>query len=201
MFHSGSLSESAQGQSPADSYVYDPLDVRPAELEREPYADYLSDQRYVLHLNGDGLVYHSAPFEEALEVTGTLRLVLWIALDVPDTDLQVTVYEILADGSSIQLTQDWIRARYRESLREEKRVELGAILPYTFDGFFFFSRRIAKGSRLRLFLNSPNSIYIQKNYNGGGVIADESGADARTAHVTVYHDAEHPSYLVMPIVK
>jgi predicted acyl esterase len=60
---------------------------------------------------------------------------------------------------------------------------------------------VAKGSRLRLYVTSPNSIYIQKNYNGGGVVAEESGADARTAHVTVYHDAEHPSTLDFPIVE
>jgi putative CocE/NonD family hydrolase len=199
-FHSGSLSEAAPGQSSPDSYTYDPLDTRREELEREPVANYYTDQRYVLHADGDGLVYHSAPFEAAVEVTGKLKLVVWLALDVPDTDFQVTVYEILADGSSIQLAQDLLRARYRESLREPKLVEAGAILPYTFDGFMFFSRRIAKGSRLRLFFTSPNSIYFQKNYNGGGVVAEESGADARTAHVTLYHDAEHPSYLELPIV-
>lgn len=200
-FHSGSLSETVLAQSAPDTYTYDPLDTRWEALERAPYPNYLSDQRYVLFTQGDGLIYHSAPFEEAVEVTGKLKFVAWIALDVPDTDFAVTVYEILEDGSSIQLSQDRMRARYRESLREPKLVEQGAILPYTFDAFTFFSRRIAKGSRLRLFFTSPNSIYLQKNFNGGGVVADESGADARTAHVTLYHDAEHPSYLELPIVE
>ncbi len=30
---------------------------------------------------------------------------------------------------------------------------------------------------------------------------EESGKDARTAHVTLYHDAEHPSFLELPLVK
>jgi predicted acyl esterase len=64
----------------------------------------------------------------------------------------------------------------------------------------FFSRQIAKGSRLRLVICCPNSIYVEKNYNSGGVVADESGQDARTAHVTLYHDDEHPSFLELPIV-
>jgi hypothetical protein len=42
---------------------------------------------------------------------------------------------------------------------------------------------------------------MQKNYNSGGVVAEESGKDARTAHVTLYHDAEHPSCLELPVVK
>jgi hypothetical protein len=41
---------------------------------------------------------------------------------------------------------------------------------------------------------------MQKNYNSGGVVAGESGQDARTAHVTLYHDPEHPSYLELPVV-
>jgi predicted acyl esterase len=80
-------------------------------------------------------------------------------------------------------------------------VKPGEINRYEFSGFTFFSRRIAKGSRLRLVLTSPNSIYTEKNYNGGGVVAEESGKDARTAHVMLYHDSDHPSSLELPLVK
>ena len=202
-FHSGFLSEQKPSQSPPDNYVYDPLDVRPAELEREQVEDYLTDQRYALNLFGNGLVYHSEPFPEATEITGSLKFVAWMAMDVPDTDFRVDVYEIQPDGTSIRLTLrgDRMRARYRESLRQEKLVKPGEINRYEFNSFRFFSRRIAKGSRLRLVLRSPNSIYWQKNYNSGGVVAEESGKDARTAHITLYHDPEHPSFLELPVAK
>ena len=183
------------------SQITDPLDVRSAELEREEVKNFITDQRYVLNLFDNGLVYHSAPFEADTEITGCLKFVVWIALDVPDTDFQVTVYEILPDGTSIQLTWDWLRARYRQSLREEHLVTPGEINRYEFSSFAFTSRRIAKGSRLRLLIKSPNSINIQKNYNSGGVVAEESGKDARTAHVSVYHDADHLSYLELPLIK
>ena len=124
-----------------------------------------------------------------------------MALDVPDTDFQASVSEILSNGKHISLTDDILRARYRESLRHEKLIAPGEINRYDFDGFTFFSRRIARNSRLRLVISSPNSIYIQKNYNSGGVIAEESGRDARVAHVTLYHDTAHPSCLELPIVK
>jgi len=201
VFHSGTLEETPPAEAQPDHSIYDPLDVRPADLERVEIKNYITDQRYALNLFGNGLVYHSAPFEADTEITGYLKLVVWIALDVPDTDFQATVYEILRDGSSIALTQDLLRARYRESLRQEKLVTMGEINRYEFDGFTFFSRRIAQGSRLRLLITSPNSIHIQKNYNSGGVVADESGKDARTAHVTLYHAAEHVSYLELPLVK
>jgi putative CocE/NonD family hydrolase len=201
IFRSGSLIDGKPDKAGSDSYVYDPLDVRPAELERDEIPNYLTDQRSAFNLFGNGLVYHSEPFAENTEVTGYLKLVVWMSMDVPDTDFQVSVYEIKSDGTSVLLTSDMLRARYRDSLTEARLVKPGEINRYQFDGFTFFSRRVAKGSRLRLLLSSPNSISLEKNYNSGGDVAGETGKDARTAHITLYHDAEHPSSLEIPVVK
>lgn len=201
VFHSGTLGETRPAMSEPDRYTYDPLDTRPGELEINPSPNGLTDQTQELNLFGGGLVYHSEPFARDTEVTGYLKFVAWMSMDVPDTDFQVAVYEITPSGTSILLTQDMMRARYRESLKEQKLVKPGDINRYEFSGFTFFSRQIAKGSRLRLVVCSPNSIQLEKNYNSGGVVAEESGKDARTAHVSLYHDNQHESYLVTPVVK
>jgi uncharacterized protein len=198
VFHSGALEPKPPKDSPPDAYTYDPLDNRPGDLEREEIKDYLTDQTYDLNLFGNGLVYHSAPLPRDTEATGWVKLRLWLRLDVPDTDFNVTLAEVLPRGKVIRLTQDQVRARYRESLRREKLAIPGEIAEYAFEGFPFFSRRLAKGSRLRLVVTCLNSIFYQKNYNAGGVVARESGKDARTAHVSLYHDAEHPSWLELP---
>ena len=200
VFHSGQLADQLPASAP-DKFVYDPGDMRPAELEKEDFSKPYTDERYVLNLFGNGVVYHSEPFPEATEISGEVKLSVWMAMDVPDTDFTVTLYEILPDGTSIQLTGDGLRARYRESLREARLVTPGQITRYDFDGFTWFSRLVSKGSRLRLVLSCINSIYFEKNYNSGGDVETESGKDARVAHVTVYHDAEHPSALEIPIVK
>jgi putative CocE/NonD family hydrolase len=202
VFHSGSLTEQQPTNSQPDTYVYDPLDTRPGEIMEQNYAArYITDQSHPLNLFGNGLVYHSEPFREDTEMTGYVKLITWIELDVPDTDFMATLYEITPDGSSIHLTQDYIRARYRLSLREEKLVIPGEINRYVFDWFVFTSRLITKGSRMRLVFCCPNTPQLEKNYNSGGVVHEESGADARTAHIKLYHDAEHPSYLELPIVR
>lgn len=199
--NSGRLSDAKPAGTQPDRYVYDPLDVRPAELEKEDIANNLTDQRYALNLFGNGVVYHSEPFTADTEISGFVKLTAWMAIDTPDTDFSATLYEILPEGTSVELTSDVIRARYRESLSQEKLVKPGEINEYVFDGFTFFSRRIAKGSRLRLVLNCPNTIYLEKNYNSGGVVAEEIAKDARTAHVTVYHDTVHASRLELPMVQ
>ena len=200
-FHSGSLAEDKPGAVKPDQYVFDPLDVRPAELEKEEIKNYITDERYALNLFGDGLVYHSQAFMEDTEISGFAKLVVWISIDVPDTDFGVNLYEMMPDGKSIELTGDILRARYRDSAVTEKLAKPGEINRYDFSGFTFFSRRIAKGSRLRLVLTSPNSIYLEKNYNSGGFVEQESGKDAHTAHITLYHDRDHPSSLELPLVK
>ena len=44
-----------------------------------------------------------------------------------------------------------------------------------------------------------DSMFWEKSYNSGGDVAAESVWDARTAHVTLVHDAEHASVLEIPI--
>ena len=148
-----------------------------------------------------GLVYQSAAFADDTEITGQLKLKLWLALNVPDTDLTAMLYEIKADDTALYLTQTTIRARYRESLRQAKLAQPGAINLYSFDTFYYFSRSIAKGSRLRLLLTGANPQGTARNFNGGGNPNAESGRDARTATISVYHDAKHPSVLELPVVK
>jgi predicted acyl esterase len=197
----GSTSTANSAGAAYDKFVYDPLDTRPGELDREEVRGYITSQQDALNLNGNGVVYHGEPFAEDTEVTGYLKFVAWMSMDVPDTDFQVSVYEIKRDGTSVFLTGDQMRARYRESLTKERLVKPGEINRYEFNTFQFFSRRIARGSRLRLILSCPNTIQLEKNYNSGGVVAEESGKDARTAHITVFHDPSHSSVLEIPVVR
>jgi uncharacterized protein len=84
-------------------------------------------------------------------------------------------------------------------LREGKLVKPGEIVRCEFNPGTFVARRLMKGSRLRLVVSSPNSIRIQKNYNSGGVVEEETAKDARTAHVQIYHDAQHASSIQLPL--
>jgi len=201
VFHSGTLAPEMPGQHSAARYVYDPLDTRPAELEKEEVPNGLTNQRNATNLFGSALIYHSEPVPHETEITGIPKLVAWITLDVPDTDFDVSLFEIKPDGSSVYLSSDLMRARYRASLRGEQLIKPGEAVRYEFSTFRFFSRRIAKGSRLRLLFGALNSSQFEKNYNGGGDVAVESRADAKVAHVTLHQDNDHPSWLQIPVVE
>jgi uncharacterized protein len=200
VFRAGTLSEKPAGTG-TDEYIYDPLDTHRGEevdnVDNEKTAGV--DQRRALNIGKDGLIYHSEPVSKETTLVGCPKLTLWISPDAPDTDVTAELDEILADGTSIALWSDVRRLRYRESVRQEKLVNPGETVRCDFDPGLFIARRMAKGSRLRLVISAPNSIYFEKNYNSGGVVANETAKDARTAHVRILHDAEHASVLDVPI--
>ena len=203
VFRSGSLAEN-QPKEGADKFTYDPLDTKRGENvegidPKEKTAGL--DQTYALSIGDDGLVYHTAPFSNETSLIGCPAVTLWVSIDTPDTDLSADLYEIQPDGTSIALWSDIRRLRYRESLREAKLVKPGEMVRCDFNPGLFIARRLMKGSRLRLVISSPNSILWQKNYNSGGVVADETAKDARTAQVQVYHDATHASSIQIPFSK
>jgi putative CocE/NonD family hydrolase len=198
VFRSGSLRDTLR-DGRADSYVYDPRDTAIAALEEKLDPASLTDQSLTLANGGKLLVYHSEPFAQDTEVSGFFGLTAWIALDQPDTDFSVAIFEIRPDGSSILLTRDLQRARYREGPRQSVLINTREPLKYQFDGFTFVARRISRGSRLRLVLGPVNSIYAQKNHNSGKDVANESIADSRPVNVKLFHDAAHPSALRVPI--
>ena len=201
VFNSGSLMAAKTGSSSKpDHYVYDPLDTQFWAWDpTDSSEDNLTDVSGLLASSGKILVYHTPAFAQDIELAGFFKLPVWIALDQPDTDIAAAVYEIKADGSSALLAMDMQRARYRQSLRNAEFAKPGVIERYDFDHFTFIARRIAKGSRLRLVIAPVNSRSLEKNYNGNGVVAEESGKDAHTVTVTLYHDAAHPSALYLPI--
>lgn len=199
LFCSGLLSREPPSHGSSDWYRYDPRDTSLAELESSMDPESRVDDRMLYASAGKRLVYHSAPYAADTEISGFFRLVAWLAIDRPDTDFRASVYEVALGGNSILLTSQCIRARYRESLRQARLVRTQEPLRYDFDNFMFVSRQIKKGHRLRLVIGPVNSIYMQKNYNGGGVVADESMEDASPVMVRLFHDMQHPSALNVPL--
>ena len=201
VFRSGSLSQN-RPEKGSDAFTYDPLDNTRGETvdgidPKERTAGI--DQTYALSIGKDGLVYHTEALPHEMPLVGCPALTLWLSIDTPDVDLSAQLYEIQPDGTSIALWTDVRRLRYRESLREAKLVKPGEIVRCDFNPGLFVARQLVKGSRLRLIISSLNSIHWEKNYCSGGVVAEETAKDARTCHVQVYHDAEHPSTIQLPL--
>lgn len=199
VFASGTLQPQRPAHCEPATYTYDPRDISLASLERTIDPENRAEQRMVLASSGKQLIYHSAPFQRDTEISGFFHFSAWIAIDQPDTDFRVSIYEIAVDGTSTLLSSDSMRARYRKSLRVPKLIDTQEALEYDFNRFTFVARLIRCGSRLRLVLGPINSIYSQKNYNSGGAVSEESMREARAVAVTVFQDGDRPARLEVPL--
>lgn len=204
VFASGSLRTTVGAGGP-DTYTYDPRETSGPEVaaEAKTQAASLVDQSVLLALRGKVLVYHSEPFEHDTEITGFFKLSAWIAIDCPDTDIYVSVHEIDLNGDSVRLCTDAMRARYREGLRTPKLIRTREPLRYDFERFTFMSRLVKRGHRLRLVIAPIGRLiettFAEKNYNSGGVVAEETAVNGRAVTVRLYHDSDHPSALRVPL--
>lgn len=195
----GSLLERA-GAAAVRSYDYDPRDTRPGENESLYGPNYLRDDSPVRNLYGAGLVYETEPLGTDRTYAGRAKAVLWLDTNVPDSDIEILLYEVAPDGSSLRLSQDQMRLRYRNSVRKAEPMPEGRIVRCELCDFAFFARRISRGSRLRLLIHAPNSIFTEKNYNSGGEVCRESGTVARVARVNLHQGGNRASYLELQLM-
>ena len=201
----GVLSRRAPEQEDPDSYLYDPRDPVPTVGG----ASFLPglfvaanagprDQRE-LEQRADVLCYTSAVLERDLEVTGPVRLVLYVCSSALDTDFTGKLVDVHPDGTALVLTDGILRARYRESLSSPQLMTPGEVYRLEID-LVATSNVFAAGHRLRLEVSSSNFPRFDRNTNSGGVIATETEADFVRATNTVWHDELRASHLVLPVI-
>jgi hypothetical protein len=151
----------------------------------------------------DVLVFQTEPLEREVEVTGAVKVTLWISSDARDTDFTaklIDVYPSSADwpgGFDLNLEDGIIRARFRRSIKTETPLTPGAIEPVTID-LYPTSNVFKAGHRIRVDVSSSNFPRFDLNPNTGEPLGDHR----RTAVAvnTVWHDAAHASRVDLPIV-
>lgn len=187
---------------PADHYLYNPIDPVPtcggAHLHGIPgvFATGVQEQSTV-ESRADVLVYISDPMEKDTEVTGHVSVTLWAATSAPDTDWTAMLVDVHPDGRAYNVCDGIVRARYRTSLEQPSPIDPGNAYAYNID-LGPTSMLFRRGHRLRLAVSSSNFPAYARNLNTGGFHAEE--IEPRPATQTILHDADHPSYVTLPIV-
>lgn len=156
-----------------------------------------------LSVRNDVVVFQTEPLAADVEVTGEIELQLWASSSAVDTDFTaklVDVYpgsEAWPGGFDLKITEGIVRARFRDSLKEEKLMEPGK--PYRFTVRLYPSSNVfKKGHRIRLEVSSSNFPRFDVNPNTGEPLNEHR----RTvkADNTILHDRAHPSAIVLPVI-
>lgn len=215
----GSLSREMQSvESASTSYTFDPNNPVPTIGGNISSGDGIMlqgawDQRGGPHVwnwqkpiplsaRNDVMVFQTEPLTEDLEVTGELEVKLWISSSAVDTDFTAKLVDVHPSskdwpgGFDLNIADGICRARFRDSLTEEKRMEPGKVYPLTIR-LYPTSNVFKKGHRLRVDISSSNFPRFDVNPNTGEPLAENRRI--QTAVNTVWHDSKHPSQIVLPV--
>jgi predicted acyl esterase len=184
----------SSGSGP-DRYVYDPDDPTPTaggsivSLVYEPGSVDVSG----IQARPDVLGYSTPPLEQAVDVVGPLRLVLYASSSAVDTDFAARLTDVFPNGRAIQLQNGVLRARYRDPGGNVSPLEPGCVYRLEID-MWSTANRFEAGHRIRLDISSADFPRFDRNNNRG-----EPGPAVR-AEQAVYHDTDHPSQLLIHVV-
>ncbi|MGI9203833.1 MAG: CocE/NonD family hydrolase [Woeseiaceae bacterium] len=179
-------------------YTYDPADPVPTlggnimePTLRGPYDQAPLDNRK------DVLRFVTAPFNQRTEITGPISAEIYAATDSTDTDFMAKLIVVKPDGTTFNLVDGVIRARYRDGFDAPKLIEPGKIYKYKLD-MWATSYVLSPGERLRLDITSSNFPRLARNLNTGAEFAKTS--EMKIARQTIHMSDANPSHVVLPIV-
>jgi len=197
----GTLGPEKPSAEAVDTFVYDPRHPAPTRggglcCSQAALPPGAFDQRSI-ESRPDVLVYTTPPLERDVEATGPILVHLWAATSAPDTDFTAKLVDVSPCGYAMNVQDGIVRARYRESTGRARLIKVGEVYEYIID-LAATSNVFKAGHRIRLEISSSNFPRFDRNPNTGRPLGDD--AQLRPAVQTVFHDAEHPSHIVLPII-
>ncbi|MGI9202630.1 MAG: CocE/NonD family hydrolase [Woeseiaceae bacterium] len=195
----GLLSTSLPTESTnSDLIIYDPANPVPSlggNLWGSSAGSF--DNRQV-EMRNDVLVFSTDPLNSPMNVTGKMKIILYVSSDAKDTDFTVKILDVYPDGRAMNLDETIQRVRYRDGYDSPQMMEQGEIYelhvsPVTTSNVFL------PGHRLRIEISSSNFPRFQRNLNTGGDNFTES--EPVIAKNRLHHSSDYPSRIVVPIIQ
>ena len=208
-----------QGAEPS-RYTFDPRDpvptagggisaaspiMEPGAYDQRGRSDFFGCRDALpFNARSDVLSFQTPPLEEDWEITGPIDVTLYIASSAPDTDFTAKLIEVIPpnpdypNGLAMNLTDSILRARFRNSWTQPELMEPGQVYTLSFP-LYPTSNRFKAGHRIRLDVSSSNFPRFDVNPNTGGPLGRER--QFQLAQQTVFHDAEHPSRITLPLIR
>jgi hypothetical protein len=201
----GRLADAAITAPGEDSYKADPSALPPTFYTGSGSDIWKAGVQYDWRSmpDGTGLGFVTDPFSTPTVVAGAGSLDLWIKSTSADTDLEATISEIRPDGQEIYVQSGWLRASQRaladtatelRPAHTNLKSDAADLPPGEFTAvrveLFPFAHPFRAGSRLRLTIHAPGDnrpVWEFRTIDNGET-------------VTIAHDADHPSRLVLPVV-
>ena len=148
----------------------------------------------------DVLTYDSPVLDKDMEVTGPIHAHMFVSCACRDLDLWVRLADVSPDGTVFNLMSpglDVLRASYRDLTRGRQLLEPGKV--YELDlANLITSNVFLKGHRVRVQISGSFFPNFSRNLQSGK--SEVESAEGKKARIRVYHDADHPSKILLPVI-
>lgn len=151
----------------------------------------------------DVLAFQTAPLTAPLEVTGQVRVRLFVSSDATDTDFTAKLVDIYPDGREILFNDGIQRVKFRNGFETPDPLPVGTVGELEID-LWHTSLVFNTGHRIGLQISSSNYPRFEVNPNNGNDLPVYAGAaidpsSVVSAQNTVHFGGTYPSALLLPV--
>ena len=184
------------------TYISDPLSPVPfmEDASRRNNAYMVADQTFA-SLRSDVLTYTSPVIEETLKLHGPLQVKLDLAISSEGADIVVKFIDVHPDGYQMLVRGDVYPIRYRYGYDKPVKANPGEILHLEFT-MNDIAHWVLPGHKMMIQIQS--SWFPLVNLNPQTYLTDIYEADSEdyiTSEITIYHQKNAQSHVVLPIAK
>ncbi len=172
----------------------------PAHPVSDPYASYGAHDYRSLAGRDDVLTFDSEPLAADTEVTGSIKLEVFVSADVPDFDLWGRLLDVAPDGTAFNLMSpglDVLRASYRNESLQPDLLTPGKVHKLELDRLLT-SNTFLKGHKIRVQLSGAFYPHFSRNLQTGK--SEIVSSQSQVGYLKIHHDGEHPSRIRLPVV-
>lgn len=177
-----------------DCFVSDPR--QPIGSNGMKNTGYRFHERKLIQERNDVLVYSSEVLTRELTIAGKVKLSFYAAISTPDTDFFATLTDVTPDGRCLAFTFDMLRARFADDFEQENLITPGEIRRYEIE-LGDIAVKFLPGHQLRLDICGQNYPMYDRNANTGRELFTDK--ELFPCEVKIFHDAEHPAELLLPV--
>jgi uncharacterized protein len=186
----------------SDTYRSDP--ARPVPYTKGKHAsrtrEYMDEDQSFAAVRKDVLVYQTGTLDHDLTIAGPFTADLWVSISTTDADFVVKLIDVLPVGYQMLVRGDIFRGRYRNSFSSPAAFVPGEQTEVKF-GLNDIAHTFKKGHRLMVQVQSSWFPLADRSPQQFINIYQAKDSDFIPADITIWHDAAHPSRIIVPLAK
>ena len=176
------------------------FEADPAHPVTDPYVNFGPHDYSELQSRTDILTFDSEVLQSDVTVAGNVIARMYVSCDCSDLDLWVRLQDVYPDGRAINMRSpgaEVLRASYRDISSGRQPLEPGRVYELNLDGLMT-ANTFKAGHRIRAQVSASFAPHLSRNLQTGE--SEVSSSESKIANITIHHDTQYASALLLPVI-